>query len=100
MKLSGKQVAAARELLGLSQTDLAKVAGVAPRTITRFETGEAPLKPVTLSTIQSELERRGIEFTNGDHPPSTDPGIGVRLNLVKAAAFARREGEARKEAEP
>jgi len=99
MKLSGKQVAAARELLGLSQTDLASVAGVAPRTITRFETGEAALKPATLSHIQDELERRGIEFTNGDHPPSSGHGIGVRLNFDKAAAFAGTAGQARKEAD-
>mgnify|MGYP000967719826 CR=1 FL=1 len=82
MKLSGKQVAAARELLGLSQTDLATAAGLARLTVSRFEAGVAPLKPSTLRLIQAELERRGIEFSNGT-------GIGVRLNFEKAAEFAR-----------
>ena len=82
MKFSGKQIAAARELLGLSQTDLAKVAGVARSTISRFEAGDADLKATTLNVIQTELERRGIEFTNGT-------GIGVRLNYEKAAEYAR-----------
>lgn len=82
MKFSGKQVAAARELLGLSQTDLATVAGVGRRTISKFEAGEGELRPTKLAEIQAELERRGIEFTNGT-------GIGVRLNFEKAAQYAR-----------
>ena len=82
MKFSGRQVAAARELLGLSQTELATATGVARRTIIRFETGEAELKPATLKIIEAELLRRGIEFTNGD-------GAGVRIHYAKAAEFAR-----------
>ncbi len=82
MKLSGKQVAAARELLGLSQTDLATVAGIARPSISKFEAGRGELRPTTLTKIQAELERRGIEFTNGS-------GMGVRLNYEKAAEFAR-----------
>ena len=90
MKFSGKQVAAARELLGLSQTDLAKVAGVGRRTLGTFERGDAELKASTL--IQAELERRGIEFTNGK-------GIGVRLNFEKAEEFARSSPQARNESD-
>jgi transcriptional regulator with XRE-family HTH domain len=92
MKFSGKQVAAARELLGLSQTDLAKVAGVGRRTLGTFERGDAELKASTLTLIQAELERRGIEFTNGK-------GIGVRLNFEKAEEFARSSPQARNESE-
>lgn len=90
MKFSGKQVAAARELLGLSQTDLAKVAGVDRRTLGIFERGVAELKTSTLTLIQVELERRGIEFTNGD-------GAGVRINYAKAAEYARLATVARNE---
>ena len=90
MKLSGKQVAAARELLGISQTDLATAAGLARLTVSRFEAGAAALKPTTLNLIQAELERRGIEFSNGT-------GIGVRLNFEKAAEFVRGTAQARSE---
>jgi hypothetical protein len=46
----------------------------------------------TLAKIQSELERRGIEFSNGD-------GIGVRLNHRKAAEFARQAAPTQNEPE-
>jgi hypothetical protein len=43
-----------------------------------------------LAKIAAELERRGIEFTNGG-------GIGVRLDHAKAAEFARTAGPVRNE---
>lgn len=89
MKLKGRQVAAARELLGLSQTELATVVGLARSTISRFEAGEGDLKPSTLAEIQTELERRGIEFSNGT-------GTGIRLDHAKAEEFARTSNQASK----
>lgn len=85
MSFSGKQVAAARELLGLSQAELADSIGVVRETVDRFENGRAEPHARNLAKIREELERRGIEFTNGD-------GIGVRLNFAKAEAFARGRG--------
>jgi transcriptional regulator with XRE-family HTH domain len=85
MQLKGKQVAAARELLGLSQAELAQAIGVARQTIARFEEGLNQPYPRTLDAIRFELERRGIEFTNGT-------GLGVRLDFAKAEAAARAEG--------
>lgn len=82
MKISGKQVSAARELLGITQTELATMARVSEDTIVRFETAQAEPRRENLSKIQAELERRGIEFTNGT-------GMGVRLNYEKAAEFTR-----------
>lgn len=84
MSFSGKQVAAARELLGLTQSELADAVGLNAITVLRFETGQAEPRRDSLARIQGELERRGIEFTNGD-------GIGVRLNFAKAEAFAREQ---------
>lgn len=75
-------MASARELLGLKQTELASAAGVSYRTILMFETNKSDPYPRTLEKIRAELERRGIEFTNGS-------GIGVRLDNAKAEAFAR-----------
>lgn len=89
MRLSGKQIAAARELLGFSQTDLAAAVGVSRQTIANFEQGVSQPYARTVETIRHELERRGIEFTNGS-------GIGVRLDFAKAeAASAMRAGDKR-----
>jgi len=45
-----------------------------------------------MQKLVAELERRGIEFTNGD-------GAGVRINFAKAAEFARSAGQTRNEPE-
>lgn len=82
MKISGAHVSAARDLLKITQEELAVLTGVSRLTILRFEAGEGEPQRANLEKIQTELERRGIEFTNGD-------GIGVRLNFAKAAEFAR-----------
>lgn len=82
MKFSGKQVAAARELLGLTQMEFARAAGLDWQTLSRFELGKVEPRRSSLAKIEAELERRGIEFTNGT-------GVGVRLDFEKAAAFAR-----------
>mgnify|MGYP000870803438 FL=1 len=85
MQIRGRQIAAARELLGQSQADLAHAIGVARQTISSFEAGINQPYPRTLDAMRTELERRGIEFTNGD-------GIGVRLIFAKAEAAARGDG--------
>lgn len=82
MKISGRQVTAARDLLGITQEELATACGVSTHTVFRFEAGKAAPYRATLEKIISELARRGIEFTNGD-------GAGVRINFAKAEAFAR-----------
>ena len=88
MKIVGAQIKAARDLLKITQPELAAATGVAERTIRRFETDEDLPKPANLDKILSELERRGIEFTNGT-------GIGVRLNYEKAAQFSRSVAQGR-----
>jgi transcriptional regulator with XRE-family HTH domain len=82
MKVTGAQVTAARDLLRITQVELAEAAGVSYQTVLRFETGQAEPQASTLQKILAELERRGIEFTNGT-------GIGVRLHYEKAAEYAR-----------
>jgi transcriptional regulator with XRE-family HTH domain len=70
--ISGKQVRAARALLGMEVAELARRAGVSPTTVTRFENGlTRPIK-ATLTVLQLTLEREGIEFLNHNAP-------GVRL---------------------
>lgn len=99
MKLAGSQILAARDLLGITQSELAAAAGVSDKTIQNFEAGKSDPYPATLEKIRAELERRGIEFTNGNHPPSSGHGFGVRLNLDKAAVFARTTVEGKKAAD-
>ena len=90
MRVSGRQVTAARDLLGITQAELATAAGLSRLTIVKFEAGHADPYPANLAKITAELERRGIEFTNGD-------GAGVRINYAKAAEFARLSGQAQTE---
>lgn len=90
MHISGKQVAAARELLGITQVELAEATGLSFITIHNFEANKSEPYRATREKILTELERRGIEFTNGT-------GIGVRLNFEKAAAFARTNTQSKSE---
>jgi transcriptional regulator with XRE-family HTH domain len=86
MKISGRQIAAARDLLGITQQELAEAAGVSKNTLIRFETGQGEPHAPNKAKIEQELFKRGIEFTNGT-------GIGVRLDYEKAQKFAaQREG--------
>lgn len=95
MKISGAQITAARDLLKITQAELAEAAEVATQTVRRFEADEAIPQRANLEKILAELGRRGIEFTSGDSPPTAGDGIGVWLNYAKAAEFARSAGQTR-----
>ena len=92
MKISGAQVLAARDLLRITQVELAEASGVGERTLGKFESDDAVPKDSTIDKIRAELERRGIEFTNGD-------GAGVRINFAKAAEFSRLSAQPRSESD-
>jgi predicted transcriptional regulator len=77
MAITGKHIAGARGLLGLSVADLAEAASVHPKTILRFESGQQDPRLSTVVALQRALEDRGIEFMNGGDP-------GVRLFRSKA----------------
>ena len=68
---TGRQVAAARALLGMTQKDLADCTGLAPNTLVSFERGERIPTEQTRQTVRSALEARGIIFSNGDRPSVT-----------------------------
>ncbi len=63
----------ARVALNLGIRDLAKLAQVAPATVSRLEAGEE-LKPRTVEAIRTALEAAGVEFI-----PENGGGAGVRL---------------------
>lgn len=78
MILQSEQIKAARSLLGWSQLDLAKKAGVAHMTIRRFEAHEGPVSGniSSLTRVQDALEKAGILFI----PPDEWGSFGVRLS--------------------
>ena len=70
----GRQLRAARALLGWDQPKLAKAARVAIGTVRRMESFQGSIQSHTgtLLRVQTALEKGGIEFLNDDRP-------GVRL---------------------
>jgi DNA-binding XRE family transcriptional regulator len=69
----------ARVALELGVHDLAKLAGVSPDTVTRFEQG-SDLKAKTVDGIKVALEKAGIEFV-----PEDGGGAGVRLRKPRGS---------------
>ena len=76
MILTGRHIAAARGLLGMTQGELAEAAGVERNTIMSWEAGDRVPRAATVENVRAALERRGIEFQNSDSP-------GVRLRGEK-----------------
>jgi len=68
MKISGRQVAAARSLLGWSLDQLSAASDVSKRAINRWEVGETVPHESTIKKIVKAIEERGVEFTNGGAP--------------------------------
>jgi predicted transcriptional regulator len=74
--ITGRHIRAARALLGLSQSELAKKSKVALRTLSRMEESDGAVnaRTATLTRIVLTLERAGVEFLDSGNP-------GVRLKL-------------------
>jgi len=72
--ISGRQIRAARALLGWSGQDLADKCGISLKTLRRYEPQNGiPAGSVkALESIKSALESQGVVFT-GD--PVKDPGV-------------------------
>jgi len=64
--LTPQQCRAARAGLLLDAKELAKEAGVARMTVSRFETGQTELIAATAQALRSEFERRGVTFPDLD----------------------------------
>jgi transcriptional regulator with XRE-family HTH domain len=75
--LTPRLIAAALELLGMTQEQLAAATGLSKHTITNFIRGNRTPQDSTISAIRTALENRGIVFTNGGIP-------GVKLDRSKA----------------
>lgn len=73
----GRQLVAARGLLGMSQSDLADAAGLSQPHLAKIELGKVIPHESTVARLRDAIENRGVEFTNGNNP-------GVRLKGDKA----------------
>jgi transcriptional regulator with XRE-family HTH domain len=75
--ITGRQLRAARALIGWEQSELARRSRVAIGTIRRMESFAAEIasRTSTLSQVMATLEKSGIEFLNDGSP-------GVRLRAV------------------
>jgi predicted transcriptional regulator len=73
--ITGRQLRAARVLLGWEQIELAKRSRVAIGTIRRMESfsGQIGSRTSTLSQVQQALEKAGIQFLNDE-----SPGVRIR----------------------
>lgn len=73
---TGWQIREGRELIGMSQADLATAAGVALSLLARIEAvdGMVMVRKPDWMAIQRVLEAAGVEFN-----PENDGGAGVRL---------------------
>jgi transcriptional regulator with XRE-family HTH domain len=87
--ITGAQIRAARALLRWTTEDLAREAGLASRTIKRFEQTEGipPSRSSTLAQIQRVLEAAGIEFIG---TPEQGPGLRI---WAKGAASPEEQTE-------
>lgn len=79
MKISGRQLAAARSLLNWSQDQLAAAAEVSHLTILHWENEHHSPRQATVDRVVQVIEDRGVEFTNGGQP-------GVRFKAKPGTA--------------
>jgi transcriptional regulator with XRE-family HTH domain len=75
--ISGKQIRAARALLGWKQRELAAAAGLSEVSIKNAERGVVDSRGSTLNAIQRAFDGAGVIFL--DTGDTRDGGPGVRL---------------------
>lgn len=75
--IEGRQIRAARGLLGWSRSDLIEASGVSLSALLRLETAQADSRSSTLSKVIAALNRAGIEFINDGQN-----GVGVLVRPV------------------
>ena len=86
IKISPKALRAARELVEITQEELARASGLTSKTVSRIESSARQPQANTIRKIVRALIGMGIEFSNGT-------GIGVRLDYKKFAAYKASPGD-------
>jgi transcriptional regulator with XRE-family HTH domain len=79
-RLTGRQIAAGRTLIGMSQAELATASRISVQTLRRMEASEGPSSGYAnnVAAVRSFLESAGIEFLNHGRP-------GVRMKKAPSA---------------
>lgn len=72
---TGRQIAAARTLLGMTQPQLSTQANISAGTLKRMEASEGEVVGMAnnVAAVVSALEKAGVEFMNGG-----EPGVKLR----------------------
>jgi DNA-binding XRE family transcriptional regulator len=75
-QILGRQISAARALIGMTQGDLATRANISVPTLKRMEASAGPASGMAnnVAAVQRALEEAGVEFI-----PENGGGAGVRL---------------------
>jgi len=79
--VTGRQIAAARTLLGMTQPTLAGLSNISVPTLKRMEGSDGPAAglPNNVAAVVTALEAAGVEFI-----PANGSGAGVRLRKMDA----------------
>jgi len=78
--IEGRQIRAARGLLGWSRSDLIDASGVSMSALLRLESALADSRSSTLNKVVTALDAAGIDFVNdGEHC------VGVLVRTTKDA---------------
>ncbi len=93
LKIDGRQLAAARALLGLSQADVAAHTGVPVSVVQELEVaGEPANQPSgSLEAVLAALEDMGVLFFDGNYSGAGGPGL--RLKQPKTSSLDVNEQE-------
>lgn len=80
--VTGRQIAAARTLLGIGQADLAASASISVPTLKRMEASEGPASGMAnnVRAVVAALEAAGLDFI-----PENGGGAGIRFRERKGA---------------
>lgn len=82
--IEGRQIRAARALLGWSREDLVEASGVSISALNRLETGAADTRSSTWRKVLATLSHAGIEFITRD-----DGAVGVVAKPVRGKRPSR-----------
>lgn len=87
------RIAHARQQKGLTQEELAELAGVSTRTIQRIESGESVPRAFTLKAIAASLKTSYEELVNDNEPVSTPATTSIDddqhfLKMLNLSCFA------------
>lgn len=78
-RMDGRQIKAARALLGWSQSDLCREAGVSRATLNDLENDSGDPKRSSTSKVEEAFAKAGVTFIAGG-TSSLSGGPGVRLS--------------------